>query len=86
MLKKEEKEKLIKETQIHETDTGSADVQVAILTKEIENLSLHLKRHPKDEHSKRGLLKKIIKRKKLLKFLEKTDKERYQKLVKKLGL
>jgi small subunit ribosomal protein S15 len=86
MLKKEEKEKLIKETQIHETDTGSADVQVAILTKEIENLSLHLKRHPKDEHSKRGLLKKIIKRKKLLKFLEKTDKERYQRLVKKLGL
>jgi len=86
MLKTEEKQKLIKETQIHETDTGSADVQIAILTKEIENLSLHLKRYPKDEHSKRGLLKKIIKRKRLLKFLEKTDKERYQKLVKKLGL
>ncbi|MGC9031459.1 MAG: 30S ribosomal protein S15 [Minisyncoccia bacterium] len=86
MLKIDDKKKLIKDFQLHETDTGSADVQIAILTKEIENLAEHLKRHPKDEHSKRGLLKKIIRRKKLLKYLKKTNKERYQQISKKLKI
>lgn len=86
MLKKEEKEKAIKEGQIHKDDTGSADVQVVLLTEEIKGLLGHLKKHPKDNHSRRGLLKMVIKRKKLLKYLEKEDKKRYNAVMKKVGL
>lgn len=86
MLTKEEKEKIRKDYQLHKTDTGSADVQVALLTEEIKGLLSHLKKHPKDQHSRRGLLKMVIKRKKLLKFLEKDSKRRYNAIVKKIGL
>lgn len=86
MLKTKQKEKLIKTYQIHTKDTGSADVQVAILTEEIEKLALHLKKHPKDNHSRRGLLKMVAKRKSLLDYLAKNDEKRYTGLVRKLGL
>lgn len=86
MIKKEKKLKLIKEHALHEKDTGSADVQVALLSKEIDNLVSHLKDHPKDIHSKRGLLRMVVKRKKLLAYLKKEDEKRYKEVVKKLGL
>lgn len=86
MLKTKEKEKLIEEHKIHKSDTGSADVQIGLLSKEIDKLLKHLKTHSKDEHSRRGLLKMVIKRKKLLKYLEKENKRRYNAIVKKLGL
>lgn len=86
MLKSRQKSNIIKEYQLHEKDTGSADVQVAILTKEIARLTQHLKKHPKDNHSRRGLLKMVSRRKKLLEFLQKDDEKRYQKVIKKLGL
>lgn len=86
MLKPRQKSTIIKEYQLHEKDTGSADVQVAILTKEIERLTTHLKKHPKDNHSRRGLLKMVSRRRRLLEFLEKKDPKRYVKTTKKLGL
>jgi len=86
MLQKKEKEKLIEEHKTHKSDTGSADVQIGLLSKEIDKLLKHLKTHPKDEHSRRGLLKMVIKRKKLLKYLERENKRRYNAVVKKLGL
>ncbi len=86
MLKTKQKEKLIKTYQIHAKDTGSADVQVAILTEEIEKLALHLKKHPKDNHSRRGLLKMVARRKSLLDYLAKNDEKRYNSLIRKLGL
>ncbi|NQU82357.1 MAG: 30S ribosomal protein S15 [Parcubacteria group bacterium] len=86
MLKKDEKEKAIKDSKISKNDTGSADVQIVLLTEEIKSLLGHLKKHPKDNHSRRGLLKMVIKRKKLLKYLEKEDKRRYNSVLKKVGL
>ena len=86
MLTKKQKEKLVEEYQIGKGDSGSADVQVALLSKEIDQLLKHLKDHPKDNHSRRGLLKMIIKRKKLLKYLEKNSKRRYNAIIKKVGL
>ncbi len=86
MLKKEQKLKVAKDYQLHENDTGSADVQISLLTQEIKNLLGHLKTHPKDQHSRRGLLKAVIKRKKLLKYLEKENKRRFNSVKKKLGL
>ena len=71
---------------IHERDTGSADVQIALLTEEIQRLSAHLKKHNKDNHSRRGLLKMVGKRKRLLDYLKDEDEKRYASLVKKLGL
>lgn len=85
-LTKEKKEKVIKDYQIEKSDTGSADVQVALLSEEITKLLGHLKKNPKDTHSKRGLLKMVIKRKRLMKYLEKDNKRRYNALVKKLEL
>lgn len=85
-LKQRQKSNIIKEFSLHEKDTGSADVQVAILTKEIERLTSHLKQNPKDNHSRRGLLKMVSRRKRLLGFLQKDDEERYSKVIKKLGL
>lgn len=86
MLKPRLKSKIISEHRIHSKDTGSADVQIAIITKEIERLTQHLKQHPKDNHSRRGLLKMVSKRKKLLEFLATDDEKRYNKVVRKLGL
>ena len=86
MLKKETKTKLIKEHGIHEKDTGSSDVQIGLLSEEIEALVLHLKEHPKDLHSKRGLIRMVIKRKKLLAYLKTEDEKRYNAVIKKVGL
>lgn len=71
---------------MHEKDTGSAEVQVALLSKKIDELTGHLKKHAKDNHSRRGLLKMVSKRKKFLEYLSKTNKPGYEKLIKKLGL
>jgi len=86
MLKKEEKEKLIKGHQDHKKDTGSAEVQIALLSENIEKLLGHLKKSPKDNHSRRGLLKMVIKRKRLLKYLKNKDPKKYEALIKKIGL
>lgn len=86
MLNKEKKTKLIKEFSINEKDTGSSDVQIALLSEEIENLVNHLKDHPKDIHSKRGLIRMVVKRKKLLAYLQKEDEKRYKSIIKKVGL
>lgn len=86
MLKPEEKKKIVEKSKLHETDTGSPEVQVAILSEEIEKLLLHLKSHPKDFHSKRGLLKMVAKRRKFLAYLKKEDTKRYNSIVKKIGL
>ncbi|MBL6432241.1 MAG: 30S ribosomal protein S15 [Alphaproteobacteria bacterium] len=82
----ERKAELIKEYAIKEGDTGSADVQVAVLTERIVNLTDHFKTHGKDNHSRRGLLKMVSTRRSLLDYLKKTDEPRYQALIKRLGL
>lgn len=86
MLKKEVKEKIIKKYATHEGDTGSAEVQVAVLTEEIKVLTEHLKVNIHDFHSKRGLLIKVGKRRNLLSYLKRTDINRYRELIKSLGL
>jgi small subunit ribosomal protein S15 len=86
MLNQEEKSKIIKERKIHETDTGSDEVQVSLLSEEITRLLSHLKKHSKDFHSKRGLLKMVAKRRKLLRHLKDESQERYDKLIKSIGL
>ncbi|MBQ7140392.1 MAG: 30S ribosomal protein S15 [Bacilli bacterium] len=85
-LSKEIKANIIKEFAKDEKDTGSVEVQVAILTKEIQILTDHLKEHIHDFHSKRGLLMKVGKRRSLLDYLKRTDVVRYRELIKKLGL
>ena len=85
-LSKEVKNNIIKEFARDEKDTGSAEVQIALLTKEIEILTEHLKEHKQDKHSKRGLLMKVGKRRSLLNYLLKTDVKRYREVVAKLGL
>ena len=84
MLKPEEKSKIIKKHNVHEKDTGSPDVQIGLLTEEINRLVSHLKKHPKDFHSKRGLIKMVVKRKKLLAYLKKESEKRYNEIVKKI--
>lgn len=86
MIKSEEKAKIIKKYKVHESDTGSLEVQIALLSEEIEKLLAHLKKHPKDVHSKRGLLKMVAKRRKLLNNLKEESTRRYNSLVKKIGL
>ena len=86
MLKKEVKEKIIKKYATHEGDTGSPEVQIAILTEEIKILTEHLKVNIHDFHSKRGLLRKVGKRKNMLEYLKRTDVNRYREIIKKLGL
>ena len=86
MIKSIKKSKIIKQHKLHETDTGSSEVQIAIFTEQIEQLSKHLKKHPKDNHSRRGLLKMVVKRRRLLDYLQKEDEKRYKKVIKKLGL
>jgi small subunit ribosomal protein S15 len=85
-LKKEEKQSLIKKFARNEGDTGSVEVQVAILTKEINQLTDHLKEHKHDFHSKRGLLIKVGKRRSLLNYLIKNDVKRYRELIKELDI
>ena len=85
-LTKEEKTKLIQQFARDEKDTGSPEVQIAILTKEIENLTEHLKEHKHDHHSRRGLLMKVGKRRSMLNYLAKKDITKYREVVKKLGL
>ncbi|MEI6266801.1 MAG: 30S ribosomal protein S15 [bacterium] len=85
-IKKEEKEQIVKEVGRSDKDTGSPEVQVAIFTEKIKQLTDHLKTHKKDEHSRRGLLKMVGKRRRLLDYLSRKNKEVYEALVKKLGL
>ncbi|KKU93813.1 MAG: 30S ribosomal protein S15 [Candidatus Jorgensenbacteria bacterium GW2011_GWA1_48_13] len=86
MLSKRQKEPVIKEYQVHKTDTGSAEVQVGLITKRIKELALHLKKHPKDNHSRRGLLMMVGKRRKFLEYLRGENEKAYDKIVKKLKL
>jgi len=86
MLTLEEKKKIIKKHNIHETDTGSGEVQIALLSEEINRLLSHLKKHKKDFLSKRGLLKMVAKRRKFLADLKKRDPKRYKELAGKIGL
>jgi small subunit ribosomal protein S15 len=85
-MTKETKLGIINEYKTHENDTGSAEVQVAILTHEINSLNGHLKEHKKDFHSRRGLLKMVGRRRNMLNYLKSTDIERYRTLIKQLGL
>lgn len=86
MLTQEEKEEIIKKYELHGTDTGSPEVQVALLSEEINRLLLHLKKHSKDVHSKKGLLKMVFKRRSLLKYLKRENAKRYNSIIKKVGL
>ncbi len=86
MLRKEEKTAVIESNRLHEQDTGSPEVQIAILTKRINELTDHIKVHPKDHHSRRGLLKMVGHRRNLLSYLQKKDIERYRAIIAKLGI
>lgn len=80
------KQELINEYKIHEKDTGSPEVQIAVLTEEINNLNEHLRTHTSDHHSRRGLMKKVGRRRNLLTYLRGKDVQRYRELIDKLGL
>ena len=82
----ENKEETIQEYRTHEDDTGSPEVQVAVLSKRISHLTEHLREHKHDYHSRRGLLQMVGKRRRLLKYLQKNDVERYRSLIARLGL
>ncbi|MCB6366494.1 30S ribosomal protein S15 [Intestinibacillus massiliensis] len=86
MIRKEDKTAVIEANRTHATDTGSPEVQVAILTERIRELTEHLKVHHKDNHSRRGLLKMVGQRRSMLAYLQKKDVERYRALIKKLGI
>lgn len=86
MIGKEKKQQLVEEFKVHEADTGSTEVQVAILTTRIRELTEHMKLHKKDFHSRRGLLIMVGKRRKLLQYLKRRDFARYQDLIQRLGL
>jgi len=86
MLAKEKKTEVIKSNQRQDNDTGSPEVQVALLTERISYLTDHFKAHPKDHHSRRGLLKMVSQRRRLLTYLQKADNARYRSLIEKLGL
>ncbi len=86
MMRKEEKTEIIQQYATHEGDTGSPEVQIAVLTKRINDLNDHLKTHKKDHHSRRGLLKMVGHRRNLLAYLQKNDIERYRAIIAKLGL
>ena len=85
-LNAKQKERVTKETKRHDKDTGSPEYQIALFTEKIKKLTSHLKKNAKDFHSRRGLLKMISKRKKLMAYLEKTSEKDFKKLIKKLGL
>ncbi|MCA9358308.1 30S ribosomal protein S15 [Candidatus Kaiserbacteria bacterium] len=86
MLSKRVKENELKKVQRHDSDTGSPEAQVALITRQIEELSMHLRKHKKDFHSRRGLLQLVANRRKHLKYLQKKDEKSYTDLIKKLGL
>jgi len=86
MLTKRVKSRIAGEFQKHETDTGSANVQIAIVSRQIDELAAHLKKNPKDNHSRRGLLKMVSSRRKLLSYLKKKEPAVYEKTIKKLDL
>jgi len=86
MPRKEIKQKIVEEYKAHEKDTGSSEVQIALLTERIKELILHLKKNPKDFSSKRGLLKIVAQRKRLLDFLKNEDKKSHDEMLKKLDL
>jgi small subunit ribosomal protein S15 len=86
MLTKQEKEKIVDDFETHQSDTGSPEVQVAILTRRINDLTEHLKNHRKDHASRRGLLKMVGTRSALLKYVSKKDVKRYQEIISRLGL
>ena len=86
MMDKELKQSIITENKLHDTDTGSPEVQIAILTNRINHLNEHLKINKKDHHSRRGLLKMVGKRRGLLNYLQKKDVERYRAIIAKLGI
>jgi small subunit ribosomal protein S15 len=81
-----DKNEIVKKYQLHDTDRGSAPVQIALLTARINDLTEHFRQHPKDHHSRRGLLMMVGKRRRLLEYLRKTDLERYRSLIDDLGL
>jgi len=85
-LDKEEKQRIIKEFQVHEGDTGSPEVQIALLTARINRLTEHLRVHRKDYHSRRGLMMMLGKRRRLLRYLQRKYPERYQALIQRLGI
>ena len=85
-ITQERKQELIEEHKTHASDTGSAEVQIAILTENISNLTEHLREHKKDHHSRRGLLKMVGQRRKMLAYLKNKDIRRYSALIEKLGL
>lgn len=86
MISKYKKSQIINEFKIHEKDTGSTEVQVAVLTERINELNEHLKVHKKDHHSRRGLLKMVGRRRNLLRYLKNKDIEKYRELIEKLGI
>ena len=86
VLEKEKKKEIVTKYRLNEKDTGSPEVQVALLTERINSLTEHLKTHKKDHHSRRGLLKMVGQRRRLLDYLESKEKARYQKIVQELGL
>ena len=85
-LAKEQKESIISQYKLHDSDTGSPEVQIAIISERLTVLNNHFQFHKKDHHSRRGLLKLVGQRRKLLSYLKSIDKERYDKIVKQLGL
>lgn len=86
LITKEEKEKLIKNNKLHDNDTGSPEVQVALLSNRIKNLTDHLQTHAKDHHSRLGLLKMVGQRRRLLNYLMDINIDRYREIIKKLGI
>ena len=86
MLTRRQKQRVIGDTKVHEEDTGSPEVQIALLTRRIEELTDHLKKHEKDKHSRRGLLQMVAHRQSLTKYLQKKSPRRYNALAKKLNL
>jgi small subunit ribosomal protein S15 len=86
MLSKPDKQKVIQDFEIHNGDTGSPEVQIAVLTRRINELTEHLKAHRKDHSSRRGLLKMVGNRSSLLKYISKKDPQRYQNIISRLGL
>lgn len=85
-LNHKQKERVTKEVKRHEKDTGSPEYQIALFTEKIKKLTAHLKKNAKDFHSRRGLLKMVAKRRKLMEYLKKTDEKAYKATVKKLGI
>lgn len=86
MLNTKQKEKIIGEHKVHKLDTGSSEVQIGLLSEEIKRLISHLKKHQKDVHSRRGLLKMVAKRKSFLNYLKEKNEKSYKAIVKKIGL